>query len=174
MTVTEWHQMTASGTGTLLRELLDGEVVDKAPVSTAHADCVVRLQGVIESAVGDLGLVQMHLPVVLDDWSEPRPDISVLARPGESTGSHPTILLVIEVADSSQDLIYSRGRKAAYYARSGVPDCWIVDLMSKQVLAHSSAASGGYRDIRNLREAAKLTVTSMPGVTVSAGDIFSD
>jgi Uma2 family endonuclease len=35
-------------------------------------------------------------------------------------------LLVIEVADSS--LEYDRGRKAAAYARSGIPELWIVRL----------------------------------------------
>ena len=45
-------------------------------------------------------------------------------------GGHPTatgVLLLVEVADSS--LAYDRGRKLALYARHGVPEVWIVDLV---------------------------------------------
>ena len=164
--------MTQSDPGPLLQELLDGEPVRKAPMTPDHADCVVRLHALIESAVGDRGRVQMHLPVVLDDRSEPRPDIAVL--PPAGSDALPKVLLVLEVTDSSHALIYSRGRKAAYYARSGVPDCWIVDLSARQILVHSAPASSGYKEIKNMRDGAQLDVTSLAGVSIQAAEILAE
>ena len=41
------------------------------------------------------------------------------------------VLLLVEVADSS--LAYDRGPKLALYARHGVPEVWIVDLVGRAV-----------------------------------------
>jgi Uma2 family endonuclease len=173
ITVSDWHKRMRAGSDPLHRELLDGEIVVKAPVSRAHAECVVRLHDLIEVAVGDSVLTQMHLPVILDEWSEPTPDISVLGRTGDGGDRRPPLLLVVEVADTSERLVYGRGRKAAYYARSGVPDCWVVDLLTPQLLAHSSPASGGYRSIRNLRAGSTATATSLPGLSLEVDGILS-
>ena len=47
---------------------------------------------------------------------------------------HPTaadVLLLVEVADTS--LAFDRGPKLALYARHGVPEVWVVDLVSRAV-----------------------------------------
>ena len=41
------------------------------------------------------------------------------------------MLLLVEVADSS--LAYDRGPKLALYARHGVPEVWVVDLVGRAV-----------------------------------------
>lgn len=170
LTVAQWHEMQGGGAGPLARELLDGEAVTRGPMSARHADCVVRLHRLIEVAVGAAAVVRMHQPLILDERSEPRPDVSVLEQPA-TAGAAPA-LLVVEVADTSHDLVYSRGRKAAYYARCAIADCWVVDLAAGQVLVHSSPASGGYRDIRNLRGDAEASATSLPGVSLAVAEIL--
>lgn len=172
LTIAEWHAMIDVRGDSLHRELLDGEPVARAPMSEAHADCVIRMHQLVEAAIGEAAVTQMHLPVMLDERSEPRPDVSVVARPGELSAGIQSLLLVVEVADSNAALIYGRGRKASYYARSGVPDCWIVDLMGQQILAHSTPASGGYREIRNLRPGATLGMVSLPGVALDVAELL--
>ncbi|HMC39529.1 MAG TPA: Uma2 family endonuclease [Acidimicrobiales bacterium] len=172
ITVSEWHTMSEAAGGGILRELLDGDPVVRAPMTPAHADCVVRIHQLVESRIGEDAVTQMHRPIVLDPRSETRPDIAVLARPEHRTAGSHALLLVIEVADSSHGLIYGRGRKAAYYARCGVADCWIVDLLGQQVLVHSSPASGGYREIRNLRRGATLSPSSLPNVNVTVDEVL--
>ena len=55
-------------------------------------------------------------------------------RPDRYRSGHPTaadVLLLVEVADSS--LAYDRGPKLALYARHGVPEVWMVDLVGRAV-----------------------------------------
>jgi Uma2 family endonuclease len=79
--------------------------------------------------------VRTQLPIILDDWSEPEPDVAVcVPDPYNYTRSHPTpqlVLLVCEVAASS--LIYDRSAKAAAYAASGIPEYWIVNVEDRVV-----------------------------------------
>jgi Uma2 family endonuclease len=173
LTVSEWHSRIRDGTIVLRQELLDGEAVVKAPMSIAHAEFVLHVHRLIEAAVGEAGLTHMHLPVTLDERSEPTPDVSVLGRPNVSGGGRSPIFLVVEVADTEQSLIYNRGRKAAYYARSGVPDCWVLDMAGRQLLVHASAASGGYRSIRNLRPGSTVSLTALPDVTLDVAEMLA-
>lgn len=155
------------------RELLDGEVVVMPEPGPAHADCMNRLTRILSEAIGDQAVVSVQNPVVLDDRSEPRPDIAIL-KSTVQPGTHPQaaeVLLLIEVSESSNWLAYDRGRKASYYARSGIPECWIIDLPGKQVLALGSPASGGYREIRNLRRTSKLSISRLPDVEFEADQL---
>jgi Uma2 family endonuclease len=171
MTVEEWHR---SGGGMEL-ELLDGQVIERPSMSGSHAVCVNRLAALLTSHVGDRAIVKTQVPVVLDERSEPRPDVAVMRpRSGgylQSPASPEDLLLLVEVADDTT-VTFDRGRKASYYAQSGVPECWIVDLAGDQVLRMRSPASGGYRDIRNLRRGSRVSVEALEGVMFDAAEVL--
>lgn len=80
-------------------------------------------------------LVRVQDPIVLNDWSEPEPDLAVCQSDPEGYArAYPRadqVLLVIEVADTS--LTYDRTRKAEAYAASGIPEYWIANLIDRQV-----------------------------------------
>jgi Uma2 family endonuclease len=175
--VDEWRQMTPLDHGAMRRELLDGEPVVMPSVTAAHSACLNRLNQMLVSAIGDRATVSVQNPVSLDERSEPRPDIALLRpRNGGADDGHPRsdeILLLIEVADSASALTYDRGRKASYYAHSGISECWVVDLAAAQVLVHRSPASGGYRDIRNLRSSSSLTIEMLDGIELSVADVIA-
>jgi Uma2 family endonuclease len=103
----------------------------------------------LRAALGPGWRVRVQLPVALDDESEPEPDLSVVpGRPREITGrsipSRP--VLVVEVAESS--LAFDRRDKGSLYARDGVADYWIVNLMdhvlevNREPVADAGAPSG--------------------------------
>ena len=104
-------------------ELLDGTIVTMSAQSSPHAGTVYRLQRLLKRTLGDGFCVRGGLAIVLDDWSEPEPDVAVCRiDTHDYTTRHPTaddIVLVCEVALSS--LPYDRCDKATAYARSGVP-----------------------------------------------------
>lgn len=172
-----WRQMTPPDRGAGRQELLDGESVVMPSVTAAHSACLNRLNQLLVSAVGDRATVSVQNPVSLDERSEPRPDIALLRpRSGDAGAGHPRpddILLLIEVADSASALTYDRGRKASYYARSGISECWVVDLAAAQVLVHRSPASGGYKDIRNLRTSSCLTIEMLEGIELPVADVVN-
>jgi len=116
-------------------ELLDGEIITMSPQNTPHASTVYRLAHRLEQLIGNTTCIRCQLPIVLNDWSEPEPDIAVCAPDPDDYGqAHPQpgqILLLIEVADVS--LPYDRGQKTAAYATSGIPELWIVNLPDRRI-----------------------------------------
>jgi Uma2 family endonuclease len=136
-------------------ELIEGEVVDMAPIGSAHGGTVVGLTELVARAVADGEvLASVQGPLRLDRHNEPQPDLMLLRpRTDRYRASHPTaadVLLLIEVADSS--LAYDRGPKLALYARHGVPEVWIVDLAGRAVEISRQPEPEGYAERRRLTE----------------------
>ena len=71
------------------------------------------------------------MPVALDDESAPEPDLAVVpgARADYRASHPPRPALALEVADSSLD--FDREHKGSLYARAGVQDYWIVNLIDR-------------------------------------------
>jgi Uma2 family endonuclease len=112
-------------------ELLDGELIDMAPISNRHYWTVNWLveQLTLRLAGGPM-IVGSQGPFALSEDSEPEPDVTVFWRkPGLGKHDHAgpsDVVLIIEVALSSWG--YDSGRKLAAYARGGLSDVWLVDL----------------------------------------------
>src|SRR5215471_13271332 len=135
-TVEEYHRMGAVG---LLDadsrvELLEGEIIEMAPIGDAHAATSNRLNRLLVLAVGERGIVAVGNPVRLSQRSEPQPDFSVL-RPRadyQTKGPRPEdVMLAVEVSDTT--LRRDRRVKLALYARAGIPEFWIVNLERKEL-----------------------------------------
>jgi Uma2 family endonuclease len=113
--------------------------------------------------------------VVLDEGSEPQPDIALVRRPWRGyPHTHPgpdDIFLLIEVADSSLDL--DRTVKLELYARAGIPEVWIVDLTADRVIVCRGPSGGGYMSVGAVAAPAMLEVESLPGVAVPVAEVFA-
>ena len=148
-TADEYQEMGRAG---ILREddrveLIDGEVLAMSPIGPPHIGSVNLLNHLFARLVGDAAIVQVQLPVRLDAYSEPQPDLALL-RPradfyGTAAAGPDDVLLAIEVAQSS--LSYDRKVKAALYARRGIAEYWIVDLNGSEVIRHIEPVDGIYR-----------------------------
>src|SRR5262245_48795970 len=94
-------------------ELIEGEIVDMAPISSGHAGVVNFLQRTFDRGIEELGVVAVQQPLRLGNRSEPQPDVMLLKpRADLYRTSHPTaddVLLLIEVSDST--LKFDRGAK---------------------------------------------------------------
>jgi Uma2 family endonuclease len=114
-------------------ELIDGDIIRMTPQSCDHAAAVCLAENCLTAAFGPGSTVRPQLPLALDPDSEPEPDIAVVAgTPRDCLNSHPdSALLVIEVADANLD--FDRERKAGIYAKAGIADCWIVNLVDRVV-----------------------------------------
>jgi Uma2 family endonuclease len=171
----EYYRMAEAG---LFRdervELLDGEIITMSPQNTPHASTVYRLAHRLEQLIGNMTCIRCQLPVVLNDWSEPEPDIAVCAPDPDDYGqAHPQpgqILLLIEVADASS--AYDRGQKAVAYAVSGIPELWIVSLPDRrvEVLSAPDTALQLYRQQQYAFAGDTLSLPS--GITIAVTDIL--
>src|SRR5437870_1358094 len=117
-------------------ELLDGLLLVKEPQHSAHRTAVTLVAEAVRVAFGDGWFVQVQSPIILDDRSEPEPDVAVVAgAPRDYVDAHPSRpALVVEVALSG--LRRARGRKARAYARGGIDDYWILNLVDRVLEVH--------------------------------------
>lgn len=126
-------------------ELIDGQIVDMAPIGSKHAFVVSCLARLFTLAARDDYLVSVHNPIRLDNCSEPQPDIALL-KPGNYMDSLPgasDVLLIVEVAHSS--ISFDRGVKLDLYARHAIPEVWLLDLMDGELLVSRKPVGGQYR-----------------------------
>jgi Uma2 family endonuclease len=155
-------------------ELIEGEIVEMSPIGRRHAACVNRLNRFLTTEIGQLAIVSVQNPVRLDEYSEPEPDVALLRpRADFYEGAHPTpesILLVVEVADTSVD--YDRDVKVPLYARAGVAEVWLVDLLQDAVEIYSHPAGGQYQASRTASRGDSLTPQYLPTVTISVDSIL--
>lgn len=112
-------------------ELLGGLLIVGEPQSSAHIVAVQLAHEALSQALGPGWNVRPQGPIALDDDSEPEPDIAVVRGTAiDYVDAHPSRpLLVVEVALSS--LAVDREYKSSLYARGGVPDYWIVNLIDR-------------------------------------------
>ena len=80
------------------------------------------------------------------------------------------ILLLIEVSDAT--LAFDRGTKAPYYAKAGVPECWIIDLAGDQILVMRSPGAGRYSDVRVKYRGEKLSISALSDVVLDVAEVL--
>lgn len=145
--VADFHRMAE--TGILLDsdrvELIEGEILDMAPIGSKHAFVVNRLTRFFTLAAGEQYLVSTQNPVRLSELSELQPDIALLRSddymdrlPGPAD-----VLLLIEVAHSSVE--FDRGVKMGLYARHSIPEVWLLDLNGGELAMYRDPSEGQYR-----------------------------
>ena len=97
--------------------------------------------------MGDGAYIRVQAPIVLNDWSEPEPDIVICQPdPSDYAQHHPRadqVMVVIEVADSSP--VYDQGQKAQAYAASGIPEYWVVNLADRTVAILTNPSRDRYQ-----------------------------
>ena len=174
-TVDEFHRMGEVG---LLNadarvELIEGEVVEMAPIGDAHAATSNRLNRLLVLAVGERGIVAVGNPVRLSPQSEPQPDFSVL-RPRadyQTKGPRPEdVMLAVEVSDTT--LRRDRRVKLALYARAGIPEFWIVNLEVREVEIYRSPAGDSYASVERKGPGDVVTMEALPGVLIAISEIL--
>jgi Uma2 family endonuclease len=168
ITVDEYHRMAEVG---LLApdarvELIDGEIIDMAPMGSPHGSTVDWLTRLLCAAVGERAIVRVQGAVRLSRSSEPQPDLALLRprkdfyRTGHPSG--PETQLVIEVSDST--LRYDRQIKVPLFARHGVPEVWVVDLEHNQLHFYRSLVDGAYADVAFTAKPGVTAISVLPGV----------
>lgn len=176
LTVGEYYRMGEAGifARDARVELIEGEVIDMAPIGSRHGSTVKRLNALLMAAVGARGVVSVQDPLRLGELSEPQPDLMLLKpRADFYADAHPTaadVLLLIEVADTSAR--YDREIKLPLYARHGVGEVWIVDLEARLVRFHRAPVDGAYTEGRTTERPGLMPIAALPGVAIDLSAIF--
>jgi len=149
-------------------ELIEGQIVEASPIGPRHAACVTKLTMLLHRTLSET-MVSTRNPVRLSKYSELQPDITVAhARADFYASAHPTaadVLFLVEVADAS--LTYDRHTKLPLFARSGIAEAWLVNLINGVVEVHTSPGAADYQHVERYKDADVL-----PRLGVPAGEII--
>ncbi len=160
-------------------ELLDGVLVAREPQGSLHAAVVSAACLVLQQAFGPRHHVRVAAPVALDDMSEPEPDLAVVrGRPRSYRARHPERpLLVVEVSETS--LLKDRRRKGSLYARAGIEEYWVIDLVHdilevhRQPVARPDTRYGwAYAVVRRLGRRAMVSPLAVPDARIRASRLL--
>ena len=174
-TVEEYEKLNDAGifTESDRVELLNGEIIVMSPIGYRHITALNRLTRFFNRRDRDRYIVSPQNPFVLDDRSEPQPDLCLLDPSCDGSGclaSPDEVFLVIEVADST--LRYDREDKRPAYARRGVREFWILNLADNVLEVYRDPAGDTYRDARTLRAEAVIAPLAFPDVELRVGDFL--
>jgi Uma2 family endonuclease len=160
-------------------ELIGGQLVVAEPQGSYHVSAITRVDYALRAILPPGWIVRLQAPVSLDEESEPEPDVAVVpGRPGDYRDAHPTHpALLVEVAESSLEL--DRARKGSLYARAGVSDYWIVNLVEGVVEVYrdpapdaSAAFRYRYRSVTRVAPPAAVVPLAFSGERVAVADLL--
>jgi Uma2 family endonuclease len=156
-------------------ELLEGELIEMAPIGGPHMAVVNRLTRLFVLAIGDLGVVSVQNPVRLPPHSEPQPDVAILKpRAGEAASAVPDpqdVLLMLEVADTT--LTFDRTTKLMLYAKAAIAESWIVNLQSRCIEVYREPTAEGYSKKVEVSIAGTVSPQALPTVRLAVAEIFA-
>ena len=141
-------------------ELLEGEIYQMAPIGPRHAYAVNRWNRVFSSLPEVFVQVQGPLALPPDTYLEP--DLALL-RPGDYRERLPRpedVLLVVEVAEASLD--YDLTKKVPLYAKAGVPEVWVQDLLGGKLLLFRTPEEDHYREQIWVRPGERVSPLAFP------------
>jgi Uma2 family endonuclease len=177
VSVSEWHKMVKYNIfpPEARMELIEGEIIDMAPIGPSHAGCVIKLIDLFANQKEKSALLNVQNPIQLGNASEPEPDLALL-RPASHfyRERHPTaedILLLIEVSDTT--VKHDREVKIPLYAKDGIVECWRVDLNEFQVEVYLNPTANGYTSQRIFESVQTLIPSQLPHIEIPVSEILS-
>jgi Uma2 family endonuclease len=154
-----------------------GVLHEDEPVELLAGRLVVR-EPQLRAAFGAGWSVRVQLPLALDDESEPEPDVAVVrGTPRDYLREHPSApALVVEVAHDS--LRADRILKARLYARAGIGDYWIVNLVEHVLEVHRAPTRSGpgrpaaYAEVRRVPPSETVVPLAAPAARMVVADLL--
>lgn len=160
-------------------ELIEGEVIKMPSQNPPHSTSILIWQEILQNVFGSGFTIRPQLPLSLNLTSEPEPDIAVVRGSfRDYKTAHPdTALLVVEISDTT--LAFDRREKASLYARAGIQEYWIVNLIEKKVEIHRDPCDKsdmpfgyGYGQIKFYKAGDTISPLSAPDAVISVDELF--
>jgi Uma2 family endonuclease len=178
-TIDEYYKMAEVG---ILRpdervELIEGVIVTMSPIGGRHVFAVIRLNRLFAGRLLDVADISVQNPVRLAVRVEPEPDFAIIAVMdvvGEGDDPAPPgptdVRLIVEVAETS--VRYDIGKKAELYARHGIPELWVLDLIEDRLIVHRDPTPDGYASVRTVARGEAISPLAFPAVTFTIEEIL--
>ena len=170
----DYHQMIESG---LLAErsleLINGEIIEMSPEGVSHSFYCRGTAKYPRSILGNRAEVSEAHPITLPNDSEPEPDIAIVRTPDTLYQTrHPfpeDIFWLIEIANST--LAKDLGVKRDLYARAGIPEYWVMNLQTSEVVIFRDLIDNKYRAEICLNDG-NISPLAFPDISIYISRLF--
>jgi Uma2 family endonuclease len=155
-------------------ELLNGDLNLMQAIGSRHAQTLDNLNFELGASARRRFMVSLQNPVKLDQFSAPQPDLKLIPVNHRRKG-HPKsedVFLVIEISDSS--LRYDREVKLPAYARSGIAEYWIINLIDDVVELFRHPQGESYLDSATYGMDSTISPLAFSDVILKVADIIPE
>ena len=153
-------------------ELLEGAIVQMSPEGIPHRRTNHSVTKYLRHILDSQAEVFESHPVTLDN-SEPEPDIAVVRLPETIYNNHhpypEDIFWLIEIANKTLDK--DLNEKSITYARNGIPEYWVIDLVNNKVIVFTNPINGKYQNKQEFTSGVIKTV-SFPEVEIQVNQLL--
>jgi Uma2 family endonuclease len=170
----DYHQMIASGLlDNRSLELIKGEIIQISPESVAHSFYCRGTAKYLRSILGERAEISEAHPITLPNDSEPEPDIAILRTPDTLyQNRHPLpadIFWLIEIASST--LAKDLGIKKDIYAQAGIPEYWVMNLQTLELVIFKDLLGDEYRS-KVCLSSGNISPLAFPEISIEIARLF--
>lgn len=155
-------------------ELMDGEIIEMAPIGSRHVAVVNTLTALLIRRVADRAIVSIQNSLILSDRTVPQPDLALLKpSPDRYFSALPAardVLLMVEVADST--LRFDLETKAPLYARAGIAETWVIDVVAQRLRVFHNPGVDGYRFTEEMSGNQQVIAQALPDAAIIVSELF--
>jgi Uma2 family endonuclease len=171
-TVSEFHYLGDLGCFEGRRAwLVDGTIVEEGPMNPPHRIALELTEVALRTVFAAGWRLCVQMPLVLNQATDPEPDIAVVAGSPRGATSHPTTAaLVVEVSDSS--LRYDTTVKVGVYAAGGIAEYWVVDVNGRQLHVFRDPQGQTYATQLVFGATDSVSPLAAPNATICVGDLL--
>jgi Uma2 family endonuclease len=170
----DYHQMIEAG---ILEdrpvELINGAIIQMSPESFPHSFYCRGTAKYLQSILGDRAEISEAHPITLLNDSEPEPDIAIIKTPDTLYQTrHPQvedIFWLIEVSNAT--LVKDLGVKQDLYARSGIPEYWVMNLQTSELVVFKNLIAEKYHSETHFTHG-KISPLAFPDVSIEISRLF--
>ncbi|MEL7077667.1 MAG: Uma2 family endonuclease [Cyanobacteria bacterium J06648_1] len=171
--IEEWHDLVSTG---LLEgkavEFLEGEIIEVSPEGVEHSYTNRSVVKYLRQLFEQKAEIIQAQPITLDN-SEPEPDITVAQLPETIYKKHhpypQDIYFLIEV--SNRTLKKDLEQKIITYARNGIPEYWIVDLVNKKLIVHTQVQNNTYLQVTE-HKTGTVSPIAFPNIAIALNKLL--
>ncbi len=166
--IDDWHELVNSGVLAQRRvELLEGEIIEMSPEGPMHSSTNYSVVEYFRKILQDSAIVREAHPITLDN-SEPEPDIAIVHYPHTDYFTrHPypqDVYWLVEI--SNRTLKLDLEKKSVTYARNGILEYWVIDLVNKQLIVHTQPKTNSYGQIKTITKG-KISPQAFPHLEIA-------
>lgn len=155
-------------------ELLEGKIIAMSPEKPLYSSRIDTVADYLRDLLRGVAKVREAHPITLDN-SEPEPDLAIVRFDDNNySDRHPypqDIYWLVEVFNTtlSKDL----AEKSVIYARNGIPEYWVIDLLDNKLWLFTNPQQNSYLNKQAITTG-KINSGSFPNVSIEIDKLLSN